>query len=789
MSFSATRLTLYALISGIECDLRYIIRIGFRNLMSPEDLLGRDLLTKATNRLEKIEGQDEDKNYTLENLLYYIDLGDLYQIINRFSKHYPQEFATEFKGFTPKFESVIQVRNRVAHSRPLQVNDFALVHDLANILAKKFPQYFIELTQTLKRIEADPSFVLGLRIPSSFEADKNDFHNLPAPDFDETGYIGRVDVISQLIKLCLGPYPVITIVGEGGLGKTALALKIAYDILDLPDSPFDAVVWTSAKTRQLTAHHIVEIDDAIHDSLGMIRSVSNHLSGQHNSEPMDEVLSYLREFKILLILDNLETVIDKRINDFMENMPSGSKVLITSRIGLGAFEFPVKLKSLGNQEAVQLLRTLSQVRGVTELTKYNHRKLGVYCRKMHNNPGFIKWFVSAVQAGQRPEAILDDPDIFLEFCMSNVYHYLDANSKLVLKSMQAFPGRHSQAELAFLTKELDVTDLQKALQELLSTNMVYMTSIARGSSFETKYEVSELARTYIESRYPLTEEEFKKLTKRRRQLVSAAELIAAERRENPFSFNSIRKRSNSDVIVAKYLLDVLKFIKEKRLDEADKQIEEARRLAPEYFEVHRVEAFVRVSQGNYTAARTAYEAALELEPESAPLHYWYAGFLMRYLDDVEGSLMKLKKAEEINQTAYQIKLEMARAFLYLKKFLEAREAINELLDRNDINHWGKIKLYDLNLQYYQRYSEYCVTQHNAKAAVDNLKELKVTYLSYPENIRDNIMLRKLEKAIPIANSCVHFSEGIQGQLYDEAREIHRWLVEQVKGDLNSVGCN
>jgi LuxR family glucitol operon transcriptional activator len=700
--------------------------------------------------------------------------------------HYPQECATGFKKLTPKFEAVVQVRNRVAHSRPLQVDDFSRVHDLANTLAQKFPQYFIELKHTLQRIDTNPSFVLGLRIPSSFEADKTESHNLPAPDFDETGYIGRVDVIKQLIKSCLGPYPVITIVGEGGIGKTALALKVAYDILDLPDRPFDAVVWTSTKTRQLTASHIVEVDDAIHDSLGMIRSVSDQLSGQNEASPMDEVLSYLREFRILLILDNLETVIDQRIRDFMENLTSGSKVLITSRIGLGAFEFPVKLGPLDNQEAVLLLRILSQVRGVTELTQYTNRKLGVYCRKMHNNPGFIKWFVSAVQSGQRPEAILDKPDIFLEFCMSNVYHYLSGDSKNVLKSMQAVPGRHSQAELAFLSEALGVADLQRSLQELLTTNMVYMTSIATGSSFETKYEISELARTYIEMRYPLAEEEFKSLNKKRRQLVSAAESIAAEQK-NPFSFNSIRRRSKSDVIVAKYLLDVLKLVKEKKLDEADEKIEEARRLAPEYFEVHRVEAIVRVSQGNYAAARTAYEAAIELELESAPLHYWYAGFLMRYLDDVEGALMELKKAEEINQAAYQIKLEMARAFLYLKKFLETREYLDDLLNRSDIDHWGVIKLLDLNLQYYQRYSEHCVTQHNEIAAIENLEKLKLTYLSYSEDIRDNIMLRKLEKAVSIATKCVHFTEGRQEQ-FDRAKEIHGWLVEQVRGEINSVGC-
>ncbi len=345
-------------------------------------------------------------------------------------------------------EIAAQVRNRVAHTRPLLVNDFPHILDLVNELTTRFHDKFPDLNQILSRIEKDPSFVLGLRIPS-YEGDKTRSHNLPAPDFDETGFVGRVDTINQLIKLCLGPYPVITIVGEGGIGKTALALKVAYDILDLPASPFDAIVWTSAKTRQLSARHIVEIDNAIHDSLGMIRAISNQLIGQENPEPMEEILTYLREFKILLILDNLETVIDKRIYTFMENLPSGSKILITSRIGLGAFEAPVKLTPLDNQEANHLLQSLSQIRGVTALSKLNHKKLGVYCRRMRNNPGYIKWFVSAVQAGQRPEDILENPDVFLDFCMSNVYHYLGDNSKLVLMSMQALPGHLSLTVLDF----------------------------------------------------------------------------------------------------------------------------------------------------------------------------------------------------------------------------------------------------------------------------------------------------------------------------------------------------
>ena len=94
----------------------------------------------------------------------------------------------------------------------------------------------------MRRLKLDPSFVLSLIIPAD-ESDGENNNNLPPPDFDETGFIGRRQQISQLIKLCHGPYPVITIVGDGGLGKTALALKVGYEVMD-GSSPKSSVNWS-----------------------------------------------------------------------------------------------------------------------------------------------------------------------------------------------------------------------------------------------------------------------------------------------------------------------------------------------------------------------------------------------------------------------------------------------------------------------------------------------------------------------------------------------------------------
>ena len=390
------------------------------------------------------------------------------------------------------------MRNRVMHTRPLHFDDLACTLDRANELIRRNKALWPELDKTLRLLQEEPSFVLSLDLPAPSEVEPIS-HNLPIPDFDETGFIGRDDQVSRLRTLCQGPYPVITIVGEGGLGKTALALRIAYEMLDVSPAPYDAVVWTTAKTTMLTTKQIVEIEGAISDSLGLLRVASSALAGTTTSDdPVEELLQYLATFRILLVLDNLETVLDERLRSFLARLPQGSKVLITSRVGVGAYEHPLKLDSLSNSEAVQLLRALTKARGLTRLVNVNNRIVAGYCEQMKNNPRFIKWFVSAVQSGARPEEVLSNPTPFLDFCMSNIYKFLSDDSRQILQTLQYVSGSKSQAELAFLSG-LDSARLQRSLQQVLTTNMVNMlsrrvehrfnrTTISRNSPASTSHE-------------------------------------------------------------------------------------------------------------------------------------------------------------------------------------------------------------------------------------------------------------------------------------------------------------
>ena len=178
---------------------------------------------------------------------------------------------------THRLERLTAIRNRVAHSRPLLFDDFSRTLETAEEFIGAGAIHWNALQSTLQRLKTEPSFVLNLQIPEPQTGRQN--HNLPLPDFDETGFVGRKHEVEDVKNLLLGPYPVVTLVGEGGLGKTALALKVAYDLLDLPSSPFESIVWTTSKTKQLTAQEILKIESAISDSLGLLVSVATELAG------------------------------------------------------------------------------------------------------------------------------------------------------------------------------------------------------------------------------------------------------------------------------------------------------------------------------------------------------------------------------------------------------------------------------------------------------------------------------------------------------------------------------
>jgi predicted ATPase len=152
-------------------------------------------------------------------------------------------------------------------------------------------------------------------LPLSAPATPEVTGNLPSPP---TPFIGRSQELAAISeRLQVSSCRLLTLVGLGGMGKTRLAIQAA--LLTQPHFPHGVYFVSLA---------------ALASGDLLLSTVANaiNLSFYSGSAAKIQLLSYLRQKKMLLILDNFEHLIEEvtLVGEIMENAPA-VKLLITSR--------------------------------------------------------------------------------------------------------------------------------------------------------------------------------------------------------------------------------------------------------------------------------------------------------------------------------------------------------------------------------------------------------------------------------------------------------------------------
>ena len=245
-------------------------------------------------------------------------------------------------------------------------------------------EQLIELNQAhLREIEKQQA-LLGITAPSTLAVQAADYrrqiadledrlreglprHNLPPRDYEQ--FIGRQKELAELRRL-LQPYPksryhLVTIDGIGGIGKSAMALEIAYTLRDgyasMRDAErFDAIVWVSAKRSYLTADGILERRQTFRTLDDLYAAIAQVLDFPAITRACVEdqrtiVERVLSEQRTLLILDNLETVDDEDLLVFLRELPDPTKAIVTTRHRIDV-AFPVRLTGMPHEDALTLIQ-------------------------------------------------------------------------------------------------------------------------------------------------------------------------------------------------------------------------------------------------------------------------------------------------------------------------------------------------------------------------------------------------------------------------------------------------
>ena len=642
---SAVRNTCFAILSSVESDLRELLEHEIP-LIKGNAFLPPDVRTIAASRyaFDTKDAAHRPQPIDVE-LLTYADFGDLAKIILPSQVELTQACQADFSAIANEIESFVPVRNRVCHSHPLEEDDLPRCLDFGKALLATHSQLpWTALRETHDLLQTNPTFVLRLSIPSYWNVGANTIrHNLPFPDYDETGFLGRVSDRREIRKHLLAAHPVITIVGEGGVGKSALAVHCLYDLLNLSErSPYDAIIWTSLKTKTLTASGIEDLKGSITSTIGILESATKELGGSFDSpqsieKTIEDVLEYMSLFRILLVVDNFETVSDNSLRPLLTSIPVGSKVLLTSRVGLGELEIRYKLGPLDTKTSISLMRRFAKSLNVEILYAVADNKLDKYVSSLYFNPLLIKWFVQSVSMGSDPEKLASKRnaafDSVLQYCFENLFSRLRDEEREVLLFLAASRRPLTPTELLFLLQKIGKIDsfrLDKALSTLHSSSMLkHLPADAKSGDGTIQVSLTDVASDYIARFAPPAKETFDKIQTAYKELRLQAQLASVRQATYKFDLFAVRARTTDQRICAFHLNTALEFSKVSDYASARKYVAEAKNLLPSFAESYRISALIESKAGEtYKACREIEEAA-QYEPDSALIHYHYCPAINR----------------------------------------------------------------------------------------------------------------------------------------------------------------
>jgi tetratricopeptide (TPR) repeat protein len=206
--------------------------------------------------------------------------------------------------------------------------------------------------------------------------------------------------------------------GPGGIGKTSLAVRAAYDCT--PEQ-FQRIVFVSVKNRELDDDGVRELGVFVLPGfLEMLNELSRELDrADITKAPEDErirlLLDALRDERALLILDNLESLPKPdrdRLFTFVKRLPQGCKAILTSRRRIGSGSEELILQKLSREAALETLADLARHNPL--LARTNEAERVALHEQTAGSPLLLRWV--AGQLGRGSCRTFKDALEFLRSC-------------------------------------------------------------------------------------------------------------------------------------------------------------------------------------------------------------------------------------------------------------------------------------------------------------------------------------------------------------------------------------
>ncbi len=298
---------------------------------------------------------------------------------------------------------------------------------------------------------------------------------------------------------------IVSIIGRGGMGKSALACKVLKDIengewahldANVSDKSIDGIAYLSTRTAGISLErlfwdcaHIVATQGSQSDLVSVW--TNPHLT---LDEKISKLLDALSDGNYIILLDNTEDLLDitgdfhssemKRFLYLFLTRPHTARLLITTRV---AIVVPNKLTHLEKQ--ISLLDGLSAPHGISMLRSLDptgqyglrdtpDKQLAVLVDRLHGIPRALEIAVGMLADDPflSPEDILrnvyDQQNIIHEL-VNDIYTRLQGDTRRILEALAVFARPVSPVAVDFLLGQFDIQiDIPHVLRQLVRTHIV-----------------------------------------------------------------------------------------------------------------------------------------------------------------------------------------------------------------------------------------------------------------------------------------------------------------------------
>jgi len=323
---------------------------------------------------------------------------------------------------------------------------------------------------------------------------------LPPPTYANLfGSQNRLDEILDYLT-CRDAPGVIAIIGQGGIGKTALADQAVRTIL--PHFVYQDVVWLCVYPED--GPNTVHQPDTTLQKI--INDLAEYLCPQTaiaNDGRIACLRQTLKNRPTLIVIDNLESEADTAyMLDALNDWAIPSKFLLTTRVRLPASSaaYSLILNELPLPDAANLIRAQAQSLNLTDLAQAPDALIGQIYAVTGGNPLALKLVVGLTAVLPLSQILADlsaakigEIEQLYRYIYWEAWRNLGENGKALLKMMSMTAGVGMKPEQMQAMSGLTAQELWPAIAELVNRSLLEV----RGTTWERRYGIHHLTESFL----------------------------------------------------------------------------------------------------------------------------------------------------------------------------------------------------------------------------------------------------------------------------------------------------